>query len=178
MTKKRPVLRKRGDLCVGPPDSRFPHRYRSATSLSPYLLSPSTDASRPTSVGNMAIGNDRPPPVSSSSASHRGGGGDGAHSTPSLRLYFVIFWTVLSTFNFGFGTSELNPLQNVLSCPITSPASVLTSAKLPSCIPLTSNQFGYITAAFTVGGFIASLTVSYLRSQLSILKRRDRKSVV
>jgi MFS family permease len=99
-----------------------------------------------------------------------------AHGGTTPYLYFVIFWTVLSTFNFGFGTSELNPLQNVLSCPkddasLLAPTDSWTSP--PSCISLTSSQFGYITAMFTVGGFLSSLTLSPLRniSFLSILKR-------
>ncbi|UZJ53928.1 hypothetical protein CBS101457_003248 [Exobasidium rhododendri] len=84
-------------------------------------------------------------------------------------LYFVIFWTVLSTFNFGFGTSELNPLQNVLSCPAADDAFLPSS--LPTCIALTSAQFGYITALFTIGGFISSLSLSFLKSRLLVLRR-------
>lgn len=92
------------------------------------------------------------------------------HSVTTSRLYFVILWTVLSTFNFGFGTSELNPLQHVLSCPAikVTPAD---NHSLPSCIDLTSSQFGYITAAFTIGGFLASLTLSPLKGRLSTLQR-------
>lgn len=104
-------------------------------------------------------------------------GGDGEnrqrsrqdHSGTTPRLYFVILWTVLSTFNFGFGTSELNPLQHVLSCPTVRVDS--SSKSLSSCIDLTSTQFGYITAAFTIGGFLASLTLSPLKSRFSTLRQ-------
>jgi MFS family permease len=89
-----------------------------------------------------------------------------ARTTPYL--YFVIFWTVLSTFNFGYGTSELNPLQHVLSCPSSATPS---TQSLPSCIALSSSQFGYITAMFTVGGFLASLSLSPLKNRFSILRR-------
>ncbi|PWN90981.1 general substrate transporter [Acaromyces ingoldii] len=76
-------------------------------------------------------------------------------------LYFEILWVVLSTFNYGFGISELNPLQGVLSCPPRT-----TDARLPACLDLTSSQFGYVTAAFTLGGFLASLVLSPLRTTL------------
>ena len=106
------------------------------------------------------------------------GGGDrdrprrGGGTATTGRLYFVILWTVLSTFNFGFGTSELNPLQNVLSCPSASDSSSTSQkSSLPSCIDMTSSHFGYVTAAFTFGGFLASLTISPLKSRFSILKQ-------
>jgi predicted MFS family arabinose efflux permease len=34
-----------------------------------------------------------------------------------------------------------------------------------------SAQFGYVTAGFTVGGFLASLTISPLKGRFSILQR-------
>lgn len=87
-----------------------------------------------------------------------------------LFLYFEIFWVALSTFNYGFGISELNPLQNVLSCPsapsaASSPGSV-SLPHFPSCLELSSSQFGYVTAAFTLGGFLASLILAPLRTTL------------
>lgn len=82
---------------------------------------------------------------------------------------FVVLWVVLTTFNFGFGTSELNPLQKALTCSTTIERSPL--ADLPSCIRMSNAQFGYVTAAFTVGGFVGSLSLSSLKTIISPLKK-------
>lgn len=113
------------------------------------------------------------------------------------QLAFLITWTILSTFNFGFGTSELNPLQNVLSCPLSgltkyalvgvasatndesSGSGGTTSfSELPDCLPLTNTQFGYATAAFTLGGLVGSLGLAPLKAALPVVRRSKQALIL
>lgn len=92
---------------------------------------------------------------------------DGAAITPFLAL--AVLWVVLPTFNFGFGTSELNPLQRALTCPTVRPTNAAWSP--PPCLDLTNAQFGYITAGFTVGGFLGSIGLAPFKSIVPGLQR-------
>lgn len=93
---------------------------------------------------------------------------------PSLTGFFafVVLWVILATFNFGFGTSELNPLQGALTCPSPAPKSTST------CIEMTNAQFGYVTAGFTVGGFIGSLCLSPLKSILPFIGSSSKAALI
>ncbi|PWN32476.1 general substrate transporter [Meira miltonrushii] len=96
------------------------------------------------------------------------------HRRPSLTGFFafVVLWVILATFNFGFGTSELNPLQGALTCPSPAPSSTST------CIEMTNAQFGYVTAGFTVGGFVGSLCLSPLKAVLPILGSSSKAALI
>lgn len=87
--------------------------------------------------------------------------GDTARLT--LPCVLVIAWIVLATFNFGFGTSELNPLQNSMTCSRANDSS--------HCIVMSNSQFGYVTAAFTLGGFLGSLSLAPLKTHFAVLAR-------
>lgn len=88
---------------------------------------------------------------------------------------FVVAWVILPTFNFGFGTSELNPLQSALTCPV-KPQEQSSYFSSP-CIEITNAQFGYVTAAFTVGGLLGSLCLTPF-SQIIPQLRTSRKSAL
>lgn len=56
---------------------------------------------------------------------------------------------------YGFHISALNSAQDSLTCsPGQSPSKGLSG--LPTCVEITTNQFGVITAAFTLGGLVSS----------------------
>ncbi|KAK0531053.1 Bifunctional purine biosynthesis protein PurH [Tilletia horrida] len=79
----------------------------------------------------------------------------------------LVAWIAISAFNYGFGISELNPLQRVLSCsPIDPKAAAAAGIKLPPCVPMSDSEFGLITAFFTLGGFLGSLFISPVSSRL------------
>jgi len=59
----------------------------------------------------------------------------------------MVAWVVLAPFQFGFGISELNALQSVWVC----------QPKSDTCLGMTEDQFGVVTAMFTIGGTISSL---------------------
>jgi len=65
----------------------------------------------------------------------------------SAELRGMVAWVVLSTFQYGFGISELNTLQSTFVC----------GAPSATCIGLTNEAFGYVTAWFTIGGMVSSL---------------------
>lgn len=96
------------------------------------------------------------------------------HRKPSLKGYFgfVVIWVILATFNFGFGTSELNPLQGAITCP-----SIESKAK-STCIEMSNAEFGYVTAGFTVGGFLGSLCLSPLSVILPVLGRSSKAALI
>ncbi|KAL9938802.1 hypothetical protein V8E36_002521 [Tilletia maclaganii] len=91
--------------------------------------------------------------------------GAGAVTRPVFGL--LVTWITISAFNYGFGISELNPLQRVLSCsPIDPDIAAAAGIELPPCVPMSDSQFGLITAFFTLGGFLGSLFISPLSSRL------------
>ncbi|CAD6892749.1 unnamed protein product [Tilletia controversa] len=92
-----------------------------------------------------------------------------ASAGTGTRPIFVVLvaWIAISAFNYGFGISELNPLQRVLSCsPIDPKAAAAAGIKIPPCVPMSDSEFGLITACFTLGGFLGSLFISPLSSRL------------
>lgn len=74
----------------------------------------------------------------------------------TLRFHLLVVWILASAFNYGYGISELNPLQPILTC---SDASA-------GCMGLTESQFGLITALFTLGGLTSSFLISPVSSSL------------
>ncbi|EPQ28802.1 uncharacterized protein PFL1_03605 [Pseudozyma flocculosa PF-1] len=85
-----------------------------------------------------------------------------SRTTPRFTL--VLLWILASAYTYGFGISELNPLQPILTCQLNHTSSQATLPSLahpPSgCIPLTESQFGLITSLFTLGGLASSLSIS------------------
>ncbi|KAJ9478266.1 putative metabolite transport protein [Pseudozyma hubeiensis] len=77
-------------------------------------------------------------------------------SSVTARFRIVLLWILLSAANYGFGISELNALQPILTCQRRSPSSLVSS----DCIPLTESQFGLVTALFTLGGLTSSFLIS------------------
>lgn len=76
---------------------------------------------------------------------------------------FMVLWVVISAFNYGFGISELNPLQGALTCRDKEGGQAGASARdelstqgIPDCVPMTDAEFGLVTATFTLGGLLAS----------------------
>ncbi|KAI5474342.1 multicopper oxidase [Pseudohyphozyma bogoriensis] len=63
--------------------------------------------------------------------------------------------SAVAEFQYGFGTGELNSLQDSIVCaPDTPPTKAFNN--LASCVSLTSAGFGVITSAFTLGGLFSS----------------------
>ena len=82
-------------------------------------------------------------------------------TTPRFTL--VLLWILASAFNYGYGISELNPLQPILTCNL--PEHVPSSGR-PPCTALTDHQFGLVTSLFTLGGLVSSFAISPLASAL------------
>ncbi|WFD33532.1 hypothetical protein MCUN1_000345 [Malassezia cuniculi] len=67
----------------------------------------------------------------------------------------VIAWGLLATFQFGYGISELNAIQEKFTCTGES-----------DCLGLSANAFGIITSMFTLGGAISSFLCGMLVKQV------------
>lgn len=86
--------------------------------------------------------------------------------TPRFRL--VLIWILFSAANYGYGISELNALQPMLTCRNRDPT--ITTALSPintGCIPLTESHFGLVTSLFTLGGLFSSFLISPVSKTLS-----------
>lgn len=124
----------------------------------------------------------------SSSSSHQGSTTATATTTPTSFLYFLICWVVLAAFNYGFGISELNPLQSVISCKdvihffvttfqqnstsTSTPTSNPNPNPLPSCIPMTDAQFGAITWVRKIPSNLYSMLGDWEASPFSLQSHR------
>ncbi|KZO99551.1 general substrate transporter [Calocera viscosa TUFC12733] len=76
----------------------------------------------------------------------------------------IVLWTTVPAFEFGYHTSALNQLQDVMSCKDTVPSP--GPFRLPSCIPMNDTTFGILTSALTLGGLIGSLCGGYYSDRL------------
>ncbi|WWD18368.1 hypothetical protein CI109_102818 [Kwoniella shandongensis] len=70
-----------------------------------------------------------------------------------------IVWACLSSWYYGYHLSELNFPVASLTC--LSPAFP-TPSRLPLCLNLDASLYGLITAIFTIGGLIGSLSSSWM----------------
>ncbi|PWZ00605.1 MFS general substrate transporter [Testicularia cyperi] len=95
----------------------------------------------------------------------------------TLRFRLVVLWILVSAFNYGYGISELNPLQPILTCQQRdphAPEKMLTLSPLKTgCIPLTESQFGLATSLFTLGGLVSSFMVSPVSKWLGWGRKRS-----
>lgn len=79
-----------------------------------------------------------------------------APATPYL--LFIIFVATLGPFQFGYHLGELNAPEAVITCRAeTEPIPSLQSKYFPSCIPMSTVQWGLIQSAFSIGGLVGSL---------------------
>nr|CDI52525.1 related to VPS73-protein involved in vacuolar protein sorting [Melanopsichium pennsylvanicum 4] len=87
--------------------------------------------------------------------------------TVTTRFRLALLWILFSATNYGYGISELNALQPILTC--HSRDSTITDLVLPiatGCIPLTESQFGLVTSLFTLGGLVSSFLISPVSKSL------------
>lgn len=95
-------------------------------------------------------------------------------------LIFAVAWIVISAFSYGYHISALNGAQDVITCRSNRAriASLDTTpyrssiSFLNSCIAMSENLFGLLTASYTLGGFIGSIYASKLANS------RGRKSTL
>lgn len=96
----------------------------------------------------------RPPPSNSSDATR----------SVTTRFRIVLLWILFSATNYGYGISELNALQPILTCQSRRPSQAALGALLSpietGCIPLSESQFGLVTSLFTLGGLVSSFLIS------------------
>ncbi|SAM80500.1 related to VPS73-protein involved in vacuolar protein sorting [Ustilago bromivora] len=86
--------------------------------------------------------------------------------TPRFRL--VLIWILFSAANYGYGISELNALQPILTCRSRNPAILTEQSPITTgCIPLTESQFGLATSLFTLGGLFSSFLIPPISKTLS-----------
>ncbi|KAF8321442.1 major facilitator superfamily domain-containing protein [Cantharellus anzutake] len=69
-------------------------------------------------------------------------------------------WALLSPFQYGYHTSALNQIQSTLTC--HPPESISVPSSIPSCVPISDALFGVITAFFTLGGLLGSLSANLI----------------
>ncbi|WWC62444.1 uncharacterized protein I303_105040 [Kwoniella dejecticola CBS 10117] len=70
-----------------------------------------------------------------------------------------IVWACVSSWYYGYHLSELNFPVNSLTC--ITPAHPLPS-RLPICLNLDSSRYSIVTAIFTIGGLVGSLSSSWV----------------
>lgn len=91
----------------------------------------------------------------------------GAKHMTTIRFQMVLLWILFSAANYGYGISELNALQPILTCRSRDPtASALLSPSTTGCIPLSEGQFGLVTSLFTLGGLVSSFLISPVSKSL------------
>ncbi|WFD27910.1 hypothetical protein MNAN1_002918 [Malassezia nana] len=61
----------------------------------------------------------------------------------------MVAWVAMAAFQFGFGISELNALHS----------RFVGAQRTLTCLGLTEDQYGYVTAMYTCGGGLASMTL-------------------
>ena len=102
----------------------------------------------------------RPPPSNSSDATR----------AVTTRFRIVVLWILFSATNYGYGISELNALQPILTCQSRDPSQaalgLLLSPIETGCIPLSESQFGLVTSLFTLGGLVSSFLISPVSKSL------------
>ncbi len=102
---------------------------------------------------NTEAGTSSRPAAPSGSASSRS-----ARSAVTLRFRLALLWILFSAANYGYGISELNALQPILTCHPRDPSSTVLLST--GCIPLSESQFGLVTSLFTLGGLVSSFLIS------------------
>jgi len=75
---------------------------------------------------------------------------------------FMIAWATAAMVQYGFYISELNPLQEMLTC---------APKARPGCLPLSLTTFGTVTAMFTAGGTVSSLACGVVTRALGTGRR-------
>jgi SP family facilitated glucose transporter-like MFS transporter 3 len=74
---------------------------------------------------------------------------------PSLGEELTLAYLLLSSFTYGFHISSLNAPRSALTCsPHAAPSSSSSLFSLPLCLSISSSEFGYVTAAYTLGGLL------------------------
>ncbi|KAI2126127.1 Bifunctional purine biosynthesis protein PurH [Ophidiomyces ophidiicola] len=81
-------------------------------------------------------------------------------ATPYLLLLVLI--TTLGPLQFGYHLAELNAPQAAITCNQPDVGglqrrSASPFAGLPSCIPMTPSQFGFVSSSYTLGGLLGAL---------------------
>ncbi|EST07616.1 General substrate transporter [Kalmanozyma brasiliensis GHG001] len=106
-------------------------------------------------------------PATTTSANAVSDGGSGAKQpATTVRFRLVLLWILFSAANYGYGISELNALQPILTCQRRDPSSSTLSPIATGCIPLTESQFGLVTSLFTLGGLASSFLISPVSKSL------------
>ncbi|WVQ72890.1 hypothetical protein IAR50_002451 [Cryptococcus sp. DSM 104548] len=77
--------------------------------------------------------------------------------------YLTIFWACLSSWYYGFHLSELNFPERSLTCTLSA-----STTFLPECLSITPSLYALITAVFTLGGLLGSLTSSNVVSRYGL----------
>ena len=110
-----------------------------------------------------------------------------SNSLPAV--YLLAVWAYLHTYQHGIHVSVLNGLQQALTCELTGGTvsrGHVSAVPLDSCVPMLvrrvpghrhalteqpfqtpqPSQFGFVTAAFTVGGLIGALMADAITRRL------------
>ncbi|KAF8644121.1 hypothetical protein AX16_008650 [Volvariella volvacea WC 439] len=77
----------------------------------------------------------------------------------------LCLWILITTFQYGYHISALNQIQAVLTCKESrNPQDpvIATRYGLPLCVPMSDFLFSVVTAVFTIGGLIGSLSANVL----------------
>ncbi|KAL6942249.1 hypothetical protein ACO0QE_003418 [Hanseniaspora vineae] len=77
------------------------------------------------------------------------------------RLGLFIMITCMGSMQFGYHMAELNAPQRYLTCDymhgdISKLSSLPTTPRLKTCVKMTDQQYGVITAIFSIGGLVGS----------------------
>ncbi|MCJ1323720.1 hypothetical protein MMC10_000381 [Thelotrema lepadinum] len=92
------------------------------------------------------------------------------------QLLFLVIAAALGPLQFGYHLAELNAPEKALRCLSISPKPRSLSSQssdLPSCIPMTSVEFGTVSSIYTLGGLIGALSagpISSKRGRLSPMR--------
>ncbi|CAK5279489.1 unnamed protein product [Mycena citricolor] len=73
--------------------------------------------------------------------------------------WFLCSWILLIPFQYGYHISVLNQIQAVLTCKEVG-SDTRPHYGLPTCIPMSDFSFSVVTAIFTVGGLVGSMSAN------------------
>jgi MFS family permease len=76
--------------------------------------------------------------------------------------WLLCLWVLLIPFQYGYHISVLNQLEQVLTCKRRDSEAPSGPTNLPLCIPMSDVTFSAVTAVFTLGGLLGSLSANVL----------------
>jgi len=85
-------------------------------------------------------------------------------------LLYVVSIMAIGAAQSGYHNVELNSLKNAFTHCVSDHDITIDGKKIPSCLSMTDNQFGFATSIFTLGGFLGSVCAAIIADKLGRIK--------